>query len=85
MPVPGGDTGGALLFLPGFPEGLVRFSYNTNQGKRPWALLGGTEGPYALNLEVNYAHVASVFKDPEGRVYAYESSTDGRGLVVRLR
>jgi hypothetical protein len=82
MPVPGGDNGRVLLFLPGFPEGLVRFSYNTNQGKRPWALLGGTEGPYALNLEVNYD---LVFKDPEGRVYAYESSTDGRGLVVRLR
>jgi len=81
MPVPGGDYQ-ALLFLPGFPEGLVRFSYNTNQGKRPWALLGGTEGPYALNLEVNYD---LVFKDPEGRVYAYGSSTDGRGLVVRLR
>jgi hypothetical protein len=82
MPVPGGDNGRVLLFLPGFPEGLVRFSYNTNHGKRPWALLGGTEGPYALNLEVNYD---LVFKDPEGRVYAYESSTDGRGLVVRLR
>jgi hypothetical protein len=38
--------------------------------------------PYALNLEVNYD---LVFKDPEGRVYAYGSSTDGRGLVVRLR
>ena len=60
----------------------MRFSYNTNQGKRPWALLGGTKGPYALNLEVGYA---PVFKDPEGRVYAYGSSTDGRGLVVRLR
>jgi len=38
--------------------------------------------PYALNLEVNYD---LVFKDPEGRVYAYGNSTDGRGLVVRLR
>jgi hypothetical protein len=63
----------------------VRFSYNTNQGKRLWALLGSTEGPYALNPEVNYAHVASVFKGPEGRVYAYGSSTDGCRLVVRLR
>jgi len=83
VPVPGGDNGRALLFLPGFPEGLVRFfSLYTNEGERPWAFLGGTEGPYALNLEVNYGHV---FKDPEGRVYAYGSSTDGRGLVVRLR
>ena len=83
VPVPGGNNGGALLFLPGFPEGLVRFALYG--GNRLLAYPGGTEGPYVLNLEVNYAHVASVFKDPEGRVYAYGSSTDGRGLVVRLR
>lgn len=83
MPVPGGNNGGALLFLPGFPEGLVRFPVSS--ANRLLAYPGGTEGPYVLNLEVNYAHVASVFKDPEGRVYAYGSSTDGRGLVVRLR
>jgi hypothetical protein len=80
MPVPGGDNGGALLFLPGFPEGLVRFPVSS--ANRLLAYPGGTEGPYALNLEVNYD---LVFKDPEGRVYAYGSSTDGRGLVVRLR
>jgi hypothetical protein len=79
VPVPGGDNGGALLFLPGFPEGLVRFALYG--GNRLLAYPGGTEGPYALNLEVDY----EVFKDPEGRVYAYGSSTDGRGLVVRLR
>lgn len=79
VPVPGGDKGVALLFLPGFPEGLVRFALYG--GNRLLAYPGGTEGPYALN-EVKYAHV---FKDPEGRVYAYGISTDGRGLVVRLR
>jgi hypothetical protein len=78
VPVPG--RGGALLFLPGFPEGLVRFPVSS--ANRLLAYPGGTEGPYALNLEVNYD---LVFKDPEGRVYAYGSSTDGRGLVVRLR
>jgi hypothetical protein len=81
VPVPG--RGGALLFLPGFPEGLVRFPVSS--ANRLLAYPGGTEGPYVLNLEVSYAHVISVFKDPEGRVYAYGSSTDGRGLVVRLR
>lgn len=80
MPVPGGDNGGALLFLPGFPEGLVRFPVSS--ANRLLAYPGGTKGPYALNLEVNYD---LVFKDPEGRVYAYGSSTDGCGLVVRLR
>jgi hypothetical protein len=83
VPVPGGDNGGALLFLPGFPEGLVRFP--ASSANRLLAYPGGTEGPYVLNLEVTYAHVGFVFKDPEGRVYAYGSSTDGRGLVVRLR
>jgi hypothetical protein len=83
VPVPGGDNGGALLFLPGFPEGLVRFPVSS--ANRLLAYPGGTEGPYVLNLEVNYAVIVSVFKDPEGRVYAYGSSTDGRGLVVRLR
>jgi hypothetical protein len=82
VPVPGGDYR-SLLFLPGFPEGLVRFALPG--GNRLLAYPGGTEGPYVLNLEVNYAHVVSVFKDPEGRVYAYGSSPDGRGLVVRLR
>jgi hypothetical protein len=77
VPVPGGDYR-FLLFLPGFPEGLVRFS----DQNRLLAYPGGTEGPYALNLDVNEA---LVFKDPEGRVYAYGSSTDGRGLVARLR
>lgn len=80
VPVPGGDNGRALLFLPGFPEGLVRF--DVSSANRLLAYPGGTEGPYALNLEVGYA---PVFKDPEGRVYAYGNSTDGRGLVVRLR
>jgi len=77
VPVPGGDYR-SLLFLPGFPEGLVRFSGQN----RLLAYPGGTEGPYALNLDVDEA---LVFKDPEGRVYAYGSSTDGRGLVARLR
>jgi len=79
VPVPGGDYQ-ALLFLPGFPEGLVCFPvFSAN---RLLAYPGGTEGPYALNLEGYYD---LVFKDPEGRVYAYGRSTDGRGLVVRLR
>ena len=78
VPVPG--RGGALLFLPGFPEGLVRFPVSS--ANRLLAYPGGTEGPYVLNLEVNYEYFVAVFKDPEGRVYAYSDSTD---LVVRLR
>ncbi len=77
--VPGGDKR-LLLFLPGFPEGLVRLTYT--EGNRLRAYPGGTEGPYALNLEGTLGYV---FKDPEGRVYAYGQGTDGRGLVARLR
>jgi hypothetical protein len=80
VPVPGGGNGKVLLFLPGFPEGLVRF--RVPRANRLLAYPGGTEGPYALNLEGGLIYV---LKDPEGRVYAYRSSTDGRGLVVRLR
>ncbi|WP_243094048.1 BACON domain-containing protein [Thermus thalpophilus] len=79
--VPGGDKR-LLLFLPGFPEGLVRLTYT--EGNRLRAYPGGTEGPYALNLEGSNA-LGSVFKDAEGRVYAYGQGTDDRGLVVRLR
>ncbi|MGC8968774.1 MAG: hypothetical protein ACP5JV_10830 [Thermus sp.] len=87
MPVPGGnDNGQGLLFLPGFPEGVVRFS--TRGPSRMQVYLGGTEGPYALNLDWGFVQgiaVRGVFKDAQGRVYAYGRGADGRGLVVRLR